>query len=257
MTAAKSLVVSIHDVAPPSWDRVRRMLEALDGVGVGRRSLLVIPNFEGRWQIDQHDAFCAALRRLQFDGDELVLHGYEHVAVGTPVGLIDRFRNRWYTRAGEFLSLDYRDARDRIERGLDLMRRMNLDAHGFVAPGWLINADGLRAARDCGLEYTNSYLTFMDLAQGRSHFAPSLVFGPGSLNEDLGIGIQRRLVALMSRRPVVRVVLHPPCIDHPGRFEQILSMIRTFAGHQPVTYFDLLPQLRGSNAPAEGHRRAG
>jgi predicted deacetylase len=258
MSASKWLVVSVHDVAPPHWDRVRRMLDALEAVGVPRRSLLVIPNFQGQWRIDRHDTFCAGLRRLQVDGDEMVLHGYEHVGVGTPDGLVDRFKNRWFTQGeGEFLSLDYRGARDRIERGLELARRMSLDVQGFIAPAWLINAEGLRAARDCGFEYTNSYLRFADLAQGWSRFAPVLVFGPGNLNEDLGIGIQRRLSSLLSRSPVVRVVLHPPCIDHPRRFERILSMIRTqLADHQPVTYLELLSLLRSSDGAPGGRHRA-
>jgi predicted deacetylase len=252
----KLLAVSMHDVAPPYWDRVRRALDALDAIGVRRRSLLVIPNLEGQWPLDEADAFCGELRRRALDGDELVLHGYEHVAVGTPVGMVNRIKNRWYTRAGEFLSLDYSDARDRIERGLDLVRRMNLEVHGFVAPGWLISPDGLRAARDCGLQYTNSYLTVTDLVEGRAHFAPSLVFGPGSLNEDLGIEVQRRLVPLLAFSPIVRIVLHPPCVDHSSRFERILSMIRRLGQREAVTYVELLSMLRPSQAAADGRQRA-
>jgi predicted deacetylase len=251
MSARKLLAVSMHDVAPPYWDRVRRALDALEAIGVRRRSLLVIPNLEGRWPVDQADAFCGELRRRALDGDELVLHGYEHVAVGTPVGIVNRMKNRWYTRAGEFLSLGYYEARDRIERGLDLMQRMNLEVRGFVAPGWLISPDSLRAARDCGFEYTNSYLTLTDLVQGRAHFAPSLVFGPGSLNEDLAIEVQRRLVALLSLSPVVRIVLHPPCVDHSGRFEHILSIIRRLGQREAVTYVELLSTLRSSHATAD------
>ena len=132
-----------------------------------------------------------------------------------------------------------------------------LDVRGFIAPAWLINAAGLRAARDCGFEYTNSYLRFIDLARDRSCFAPSLVFGPGNLNEDLGISLQRRLSRLLACWSVVRVVLHPPCIDQPARFERILSMIRTqMAGHRPVTYLELLSRLRSSEPVAEGDRRA-
>jgi uncharacterized protein len=257
VSASKWLVVSVHDVAPPSWDQVRRMLDALEAVGVSRRSLLVIPNFRGRWPIDEHEAFCADLRDLQRAGDEVVLHGYEHTGVGTPSGPIARFKNRWFTVGeGEFLALDYRDARDRIERGLALARRVGLDVPGFIAPAWLINDDGLRAARDCGFQYTNSYLQLTDLVGGRSRFAPSLVFGPGALNEDLGIGVQARVSRLLARSPIVRVALHPPCIDHPARFTRVLSMIRTqLAEHQPITYIDLLSRLRSMGA-APGADRA-
>jgi predicted deacetylase len=256
MSAAKWLVVSVHDVTPPQWDRVRRIVEALGAAGVPRRSLLVIPNFQGRWAIDQHDAFCEELRRLQMAGDEMVLHGYEHIGVGTPDGIVDRLKNRWYTQGeGEFLSLDYRGARDRIERGLELARQARLDMRGFVAPAWLINAEGLRAAHDCGLAYTNSYARFSDLSQAWSRFAPSLVFGPGNLNEDMGIALQRGVSNLLSRSQVVRVVLHPPCIDHPRRFDSILAMIRTqLAEHEPVTYLDLLARLRSDAARMNGDR---
>ncbi len=89
------------------------------------------------------------------------------------------------------------------------------------SPAWLISAAGLRAARDCGFEYTNSYLRFINLARDRSCFAPSLVFGPGNLNEDLGISLQRRLSRLLACWSVVRVVLHPPCIDQRARFKQL------------------------------------
>ena len=86
MSASRWLIVSVHDVAPPHWERVRSMLDALDSVGVSRRSLLVIPNFQGRWAIDRHPAFCTLVRRLQTQGDEIVLHGYEHVGVAAPDG---------------------------------------------------------------------------------------------------------------------------------------------------------------------------
>ncbi len=255
--AGKRLVVSIHDVTPPTWERVRRMLAALTAAGVSRRSLLVIPNFQGRWPVDQDVEFCAGLRWLRQHGDEMLLHGYEHVGVGTPRGAVARFKNRWFTDGeGEFLSLGYRAARDRIERGLAIFWRTGLDVHGFVAPAWLVNADGLRAARDCGFEYTNSYLTVQDLPERRSHFAPGLVFGPGRLDEDFGIAAQERIAGLLSHSRIVRVVLHPPCIDHPGRFERILSMIRRMlVDHEPVTYLDLLLDLR-SAASLDGARHA-
>ncbi len=259
MSTAGRLVVSVHDVAPPHLDRVQRMLEALAGVGVSRRSLLVIPNFQGRWPIDRDEAFCAALRGFRSGGDEIVLHGYEHVGVGAPRGLAARFKNRWFTEdEGEFLSLDYPSARRRIEQGLEIVGRAELDVEGFVAPAWLINADGLRAARDCGLQYTNSYASLSDLPGQRSYVSPSLVFGPGHLNEDVGIAVQQRLSGLLARRRVARVVLHPPCIDHPRRFGRILSMIETMlVGHEPTTYLDLLRELRTPAAPRREGCRAG
>ena len=48
-----------------------------------------------------------------------------------------------------------------------------------------------------------------------------LVFGQGNLNGGLGISLQRRLSRPWRCWSVVRVVLHPPCIDQAARFARI------------------------------------
>jgi hypothetical protein len=242
----RHLVVSVHDVAPTSRARVEAILQRLSALGITRRSLLVIPNLRGTLPIDQDAAFCEWLRGRQAEGDDIVLHGYEHVAVGAPRGMIERFRNRWFTNnEGEFLSLEYDDAADRVRRGRTLLRRAGFDASGFVAPAWLINGAGLRAIRDLGFAYTNSYLGFIDLQQQERYHAPSLVFGPGRINEDLGIVVQRRSAVLLGRCPVVRVVLHPPCVDHSERMRNILEIVDAQRqARSAITYTELLTTYR-------------
>src|SRR5512144_1309048 len=115
MTRPGRLVVSVHDVTPPTQDQVRRMRDLLDDIGVTRCSLLVIPNFRGRHPIDADAGFCAWLAGLRDRGDEIVLHGFEHVEVVAPTRVTERFKNRWYTKGeGEFLALDAAEAHARI-----------------------------------------------------------------------------------------------------------------------------------------------
>jgi predicted deacetylase len=251
-------VVSIHDVAPSSRPQVEVLLEMLTAIGVRRRSLLVIPNFRGEQSLERHDDFCRWLRERQREGDELVQHGYEHVGVGRPRSAAERFQNRWFTQGeGEFLSLEHAEAFDRIARGKALMDRAGLNAVGFVAPAWLINDVGLRTARSLGFQYTNSYLTIRDLQRERTHWAPSLVFGPGRLNEDLGVALQRYLSPLVGRSAVVRIVLHPPCLDCHARLAQVFSMIASQTrGHTPATYLQVLSDLRGASPSAVSNRHA-
>lgn len=243
---SRQLVVSVHDVAPQTRPRVARLLDLLAAIGVERRSLLVIPNFQGQGSLDVHDDFCAWLRERRQQGDEIVLHGYEHIGVGRPRNAGEHFRNRWFTQGeGEFLSLEYDAAFDRIARGKAMMERAGLHPRGFVAPAWLVNEGGLRAARDLGFQYTNSYLTVGDLARHRTHWVPSLVFGPGHLNEDLGIALQRRLSRLLAGRPAIRVVLHPPCVDDQPRLASLQSLITSqLEDREPATYLQLLASLR-------------
>jgi predicted deacetylase len=128
---------------------------------------------------------------------------------------------------------------------------------GFVAPAWLINDAGLRAALSHGFQYTNSYNAVRDLPRERTHWVPSLVFGPGHLNEDLGIALQRRLSPMLRPCPAVRVVLHPPCVDHDTRLARVLSIIGAQARHrEPVTYLQLLSELRRSPVIAAGGEHA-
>jgi predicted deacetylase len=250
MNNGRHLIVSIHDVAPPNRTRTERLLDVLASAGVTRRSLLVIPNIGGHAPIDQDPPFCNWLRHRQEEGDEIVLHGYEHIAVGAPRTLLERFKNRWYTQGeGEFLTLSYADATARITRGAAMLANAGLRATGFVAPAWLINADGLRAARDQGFEYTNSYLGVLDLANRRNHIVPTLVFGPGNLDEDLGIALQERATPLLAFSPHARVVLHPPNADHEQRLARIVRLVeRLRRDREPATYAQLLDRLRTSRA---------
>ncbi|MEP6915035.1 MAG: DUF2334 domain-containing protein [Acidobacteriota bacterium] len=242
----------MHDVAPPTREQVRRLLDMLTEAGVNHRSLLVIPNLRGRHPIDADSDFCAWLKSLNDRGDEVVLHGYEHIEVVAPTRPTERFRNRWFTQGeGEFLSLDRRHAGERIAMGRTLLARAGFDPQGFVAPAWLINDAGLNAARDQGLQYTNSYLHFTDLARGRSCLAPSLVFGPGHLDEDIGIALQRVLSKILSRYSLVRVALHPPCVEYLGRMKRVLSMlVEQLRAHTPITYLQLLGEMRAASPEA-------
>jgi len=254
---SRQLVVSVHDVAPQTKPRAARLLDLLAAIGVEHRSLLVIPNFRGQGSLDVHDDFCAWLRDRRQRGDEIVLHGYEHVGVGQPRHAGERFRNRWFTQGeGEFLSLQYDAAFDRIARGKAMLERAGLHPLGFVAPAWLVNEGGLRAARDLGFQYTNSYLTVGDLARGRRHWVPSLVFGPGHLDEDLGVALQLRLARFLARGSAIRVVLHPPCVDDQARLARVLSLIESqLQDRRPATYLQLLESLRCNavSAARDGH----
>ncbi len=248
MTLQKSLVVSIHDVAPPVVSQVREILGQLRAAGIGSTSLLVIPNFQGKWPIDQHPDFCKWLHERRQAGDEIVLHGYEHVEVKAPKSVVEKIQNRVCTVGeGEFLSLSYAEARERLEWGLATFRKADLHTTGFVAPSWLMSAGTLDAIRDLGIQYTNTYVQFTDLRSGRTAIAPSLVFGPGNLNEDWALRAQRVMGGFLRRFSVVRVVIHPPCIENSRRFSQILGLIRTqLESRVASTYGEFLEVWRGN-----------
>jgi uncharacterized protein len=246
MTRKPRLVVSIHDVAPPFFKQAKQILAQLRSAGVDKVSLLVIPHYRGRWRLDEHADFAAWLREREGGGDEIVLHGYEHVEVKPPRGLRDKLKNRLYTVGeGEFLSLSYQEARQRMESGLAIFRNIGIQSTGFVAPSWLLSQQGVAAARDLGFEYTNYYLQFSDLTRGKTAFAPSLVFGPGNLNEDWALRAQRFVGKLLNRCSLVRIAIHPPCVENARRFSQTLQLVREQVDrHRPSTYQEFLADWR-------------
>jgi len=210
----------------------------------------VIPHFRGQWRIDENLELAERLRGQQTAGDELVLHGYYHTGGQKPQGIRDKIKNRLYTTGqGEFLSLNYDKARRRIELGTAILNNINVKSTGFVAPAWLLSREGQAALKDLGFDYTNFYMSFCDLARGRSIFAPSLVFGPGNFNEDLSLRFQRLFLGLLKRQPLVRVVIHPPCGDHDRRLAQIMAIIRELLPHlEPITYMEFLAKWRAREA---------
>jgi predicted deacetylase len=246
MMRKRRLVVSIHDVAPPTFEPTKEILAQLNSAGVDRVSLLVIPNYRGQWRLDEHADFAAWLRERVGVGDEMVLHGYEHAEVKPARGMRDKLKNRLYTVGeGEFLSLSYEEARQRLQRGLAIFGKIGVPTRGFVAPSWLLSQQGLAAARDLGFEYTNYYLQFSDLSRGKTAFAPSLVFGPGNLNEDWALRAQRFVRKLLNRCSLVRIVIHPPCVENARRFSQTLQLIREQVDrHRPSTYQEFLADWR-------------
>jgi len=116
-----------------------------------------------------------------------------------------------------------------------------------------------RGARTCGLEYTNSYLTFTDLADGSSHFRAESGLRPGKPERGSGRGSPAS--SRGSAAPQVRsfrVVLHPPCIEDSRRFRaESCRWIRRLAGHRAVTLFSSCcrPLRSSDRGPNEGRRR--
>src|SRR5438093_3451912 len=121
-----SLVVSIHDVTPAHAPEVAR-LWSLCAARQVRPALLVVPNWHGRWPLHEHPEFVEWLLARATEGAEIVLHGERHDEMGLPRRLRDTLRAFGRTAAeGEFLTLGEGAAKERIERGLRVLRDLGL-----------------------------------------------------------------------------------------------------------------------------------
>ena len=243
-----AVVVSLHDVAPPTREKTARIIDELTQLGVRCCSLLVVPNYHQSGSSFADAEFVRWLRQLEAAGHEVVMHGYYHAR---PVSDHEDFRNRLITRVytngeGEFYDLPYDEAFRRISEARDEFRNAGLKPHGFIAPAWLLSSEAERAARDCELEYTTRLRTVRDLRHGHTYAARSLVY---SVRTQLRRNVSRAWNAALFRRckfsPLLRISVHPPDLDYPRVWKQIKRFVQAAAAERTVTtYGDWVARMR-------------
>jgi predicted deacetylase len=243
--SARSLVVSIHDVSPLTRDSVSAILETLATAGIPRVSLLVIPDHHHRGNITADPAFASWLRDLVAAGHEPVLHGYAHQRERrSPESARTRFLTRFYTAdEGEFFDIGFQQARLLLARGRDeLAQCAGLLPTGFIAPAWLLSAEGESAARDLGFAYTTRLRTVSDLYTNRLEYSQSLCWSVrASWRRAMSLAWNRLLFHSLHSNPLLRLSIHPPDFTHPAIAGQIQLLAgRALEDRAPVTYRDFI-----------------
>lgn len=248
-SAAKdALVVSIHDIAPSNRPAVAEMISDLARVGARVCSLLVVPDYHHEGLFTQDRQFVFWLRELEAQGHEIVIHGYFHERPSSPnETLRDKLITRFYTqREGEFYDLDYAEAFRRIVSAHDLFREAGLTPRGFIAPAWLLSAEGERAVREAELEYTTRLRTVRDLRNNDTVSAQSLVYSVQTeWRRATSLIWNSTLRELLKNNPLIRVGLHPPDWVYPRIKRHILdSVIEMQTVRTPTTYRDWIAEKR-------------
>jgi uncharacterized protein len=253
-TPRRSFVVSLHDVAPCTREASARIIEALKRAGVRTASLLVVPNYHRQGSATEDKNFISWLRDLEARGYESVIHGYFHERPRRADERIrEKFMTRFYTRdEGEFFDLDYEEAFARITKARDEFKAARLSPIGFVAPAWLLNAAGERAARDAGMQYTTRTDSVLDLLTGEREPTRSLVYSTHSAwRRTVSLGWNAALSRSLEMRELARLSIHPPDFEAPKIWEQILQFIERFARtRNATTYRDWIGKQRTNRKAA-------
>ncbi len=237
-----SVVVSLHDCAPPHLDGLRALLRALDGFGASPRVLKVVPNYAGSWPLRESAELVQLLHLEVAAGSELVLHGYTHRTAGRlEGGPAARVRARWFApRDAEFLSLPPEEAESRLRAGLEELAACGLKAAGFCAPAWLAAPWTVDLLRRLGFRYHVTMGCVHDLATGRRVPTPWFgAVGTGGVHELL-VHAGGFAGAWLSRTgyPVVKAFFHPQRPETWG--PQLARLRRALRGRRCVTYSALL-----------------
>ncbi|MDE1171413.1 MAG: polysaccharide deacetylase family protein [Verrucomicrobium sp.] len=237
----RSLVVSLHDVHPESLPLIEEQRQALASWGVARRSLLVVPQFHHGRRADE-PAFRAAIDAAQGEGDEVVLHGFYHDRQGCLEDLGTLFWSRFYTnQEAEFLNLEEREARRRLELGLKLFADAGWKPSGFIAPAWLMPPELYALLASLGFSYTNTVRRFVHLPDGRQEASQSLCWSTrAGWRRDCSLIWNELLYPRARRNSLLRISLHPQDLTFPALRAQIERLVKRALddGFQPVTYAD-------------------
>jgi uncharacterized protein len=249
-----AVVVSLHDVAPFSQKVSDKIIAELGRRGIRVCSLLVVSDYHHQGAMMKDRQFVSWLRGLEADGHEIVIHGYFHERPRrSRETLLDKFLTRFYTNdEGEFYDLDYAEAFRRIAAARDEFRALRLMPRGFVAPAWLLNNDGERAARDAGMEYTTSLRTVRDLHSGEDFWARSLVYSVrNNWRRKASLVWNAALVQFSRNDPLLRLSIHPPDYTYPAIWGQIVDLISRMDGQRTATtYRDWVAEQRSASGAA-------
>jgi len=233
------LVVSLHDVAAPALDAVRRFLVRLRETGIDRAVLLVVPHWHGNGRLTGDAETVDALQAWAADGHEICLHGYTHRGCAAGRHPLSVLANRFYTHnEAEFLDLGYDDAMARLDAGLAELTAAGLEPAGFVAPGWLMSRAAVAALTAFPFRYTTTWSRLLDLRSGRRHRAPVVTLSSRSAwRRTASRGWVAAWTALQRRTPLLRIAVHPADLAVPGMEALLLRTIRRAAAERTFTTY--------------------
>jgi predicted deacetylase len=243
-----SLVVSVHDIAPSNRNIIEPLLLKLARLGVRVSSLLVVPHYHHQQLMAEDRDFLLWLREAEAAGHEIVIHGYFHERPRRAgESLRDRVITRFYTHdEGEFFDLGYDEALRRISKAHEAFTTAGLTPRGFIAPAWLLSAEGERAARDAGMEYTTRLTSVRDLRSGETFAARSLVYSVhNNWRRAVSLLWNRALLQATREKTLLRLSIHPPDCRFPVIWDQIERFIREMIEERtPTTYCDWIAEQR-------------
>jgi predicted deacetylase len=230
-------------------EAVDAILADLAKVGIGRVSLLVVPDHHRRAPIAGDTAFSEWLRKMIAAGHEAVLHGYFHGRERKAhESASTQFMTRLYTAdEGEFFDIGLDDARALMTRGREALTRCAAVAPaGFIAPAWLMSDAAEQAARELGFAYTTRLKTIVDLPARKTLRSQSLCWSVRSRWRRIAsLGWNRYLYGHLRDNPLLRISIHPPDIRHPAVWRQIRALAAEAVKTQSaMTYSDFIDQWR-------------
>lgn len=241
----KRLHLTVHDVSPVHEETLRRIHATLGELGAVRYSMLVVPDYHGRWPLEEFPDFCRWLRKLEENDVEMLLHGCRHDGAAV-MGTADRIRSSLFTRGeGEFLGLDKKAAEKLLQEGRETLRRtLGIEVNGFTAPAWLYSSGTITALAKTGFIFAENRWRIWDPRTGRTILWMPVVnyAGGGLVKKSLAAFWVRVSGMLLGASETVRFAIHPCDFEDDVIRNAVMKRLKTLLSRrETVSSIDLLP----------------
>ncbi len=232
-----TLAVMLHDVEPRSFTRVRMIRDWLAHHSVTRVTLLVIPAADLHPIGARAPELAAWLRVRVAYGDAVAQHGLAHKASGSARGPRAVLAGWQGGSAAEFPGLGREDTARRVDTGRRLLREIELDPRGFVAPGYAYTR-ALRGVLEGSFDWFAD-LRCVRLGSGSVLRSPALCLGTSTpLKRAFSPTVVRAATRWAGQ--LMRLDIHPRDFDLPGHVAALEALLARAAGRDVVTYDELL-----------------
>lgn len=227
------LHLSLHDVAPPHLERLKRAEQLLCDLGVSRITYLMVPDFHASGASERNDAFLRFCRGERPFEVEWALHGFHHreTAPEQAGSFRERFARRWMTGGeGEFLALTQPEAELLLRRGVESFRTVFGTApRHFVPPAWLWHPELPQALAAVEIESFEAHRGIARVDGGEAHWldAPVITWATRTwLRRKGSLVVCPALSARWSDKPLVRIAMHPNDFDWSQTVKSIRAVIQ-------------------------------
>jgi predicted deacetylase len=204
-------VVSVHDVMPETFGRVRRILTLLEEQRVPPATLLVVPGKE--WTPE----LLTELRRFAGQGHVLAGHGWNHKAIPGPRTLFHRLHGGLVSRnEAEHLSRPKAELATLIQRCYEWFPSVGLPAPDlYVPPAWALGSLPLTDLAPLPFRWYEILRGFVDAGTGRVKWLPLAGFEADTTFREASLKIWNGLNVLFARRVwgPLRISIHPGDLD--------------------------------------------
>lgn len=226
----KQLLLSVHDVTPRHFERLKAIHAFLQDLGVGPRyAMLVVPDFWQQWPLEDHQDFADWIRDRANEGVEIILHGFTHRDESIHNSTFKSWKARNLTaREGEFYGLSRDQANARLQHGAEVLRKTcGIEVQGFVAPAWLYSNGAREALSTLGFRFAEDHWhVWSPISKTTICRGPVVSYASRSENRIRSSLFWSKLADWLLRPlPVLRLAIHPHDLDSNRLVEEIKRTI--------------------------------